>query len=126
MEIASSIASLIFAIFEFVVVLSIHMKSEVIRPEIDLNFVLSNLAYQILPVLLMFVGSFLHSFRKSWVGLVAVILFGLVTILMKALTFFLINTIFDYGLFVSLVVFLSGVLAIQTIIFAICARKFDS
>ena len=125
LEVGFGLAALIFAIIEFVVFQSIEMTNEVTRQQIGLRSILSGVVYQILPALLMAVGSFYHVFRKSRIGLITVIFFGVIAILTKALTFFLINTIYDVGLTASLVVALSGVLAILTILFALISRKLN-
>ncbi len=124
-EVGAALTSLIFAILEFVFLLSHEMQNEVSREAIGVNSILIRLVWHILPVFLMAVGSFSQIFRKSWIGLITVILFGLVTILMKAFIFFVLR-VYDVDGLTSLALVLSGVLAMQTIIFAICSRKFDS
>ena len=122
-EIASGLAALIFAIVEFFVFLSIDIQHGSEPQELTENHLLFRFMYVILPVLLMAVGSFIHVFRKSYIGFITLLVFGTITLLSKAFMFLLINSFYDYGRLADIVVALSGVFAVLTVLFALLSRK---
>lgn len=123
LAIFSSLVALLlsFGSFYLLEVVSIKQKAE--KYESIMGVVIVGFVVDLLPALLMSIGTIIHITRKSRWGFITVVVFGAITVVLKGFMLLLVSSFYDYGQSLRILLASAGSFAAVTILIAFFSRK---